>query len=40
VTDFFRTDFQNQVLADLENPQKIVFYNLNGKSLPILFKRS
>jgi outer membrane receptor protein involved in Fe transport len=32
VTDFFRTDFQNQVLADLENPQKIVFYNLNGKS--------
>ena len=32
VTDFFRTDFQNQVLADLENPQKIVFYNLNGES--------
>ena len=32
MTDFFRTDFQNQVLADLENPQKIVFYNLNGKS--------
>jgi outer membrane receptor protein involved in Fe transport len=32
VTDFFRTDFQNQVLVDLENPQKIVFYNLDGKS--------
>lgn len=32
VTDFFRTDFQNQVLADLENPQKLVFYNLEGKS--------
>ena len=32
ITDFFRTDFQNQVLVDLENPQKIVFYNLDGKS--------
>lgn len=32
ITDFFRTDFQNQVLADLENPQKLVFYNLEGKS--------
>lgn len=32
VADFFRTDFQNQVLADLENPQKLVFYNLMGKS--------
>lgn len=32
VTDFFRTDFQNQVIADLENPRKIVFYNLSGKS--------
>ena len=32
VTDFFRTDFQNQVLADLENPHKITFYNLTGKS--------
>jgi outer membrane receptor protein involved in Fe transport len=32
VTDFFKTDFQNQVLADLENSQKITFYNLNGKS--------
>ncbi len=32
VADFFRTDFQNQVLADLESPQKLVFYNLTGKS--------
>lgn len=32
VTDFFRTDFQNQVLVDLDSPQKISFYNLNGKS--------
>ncbi len=31
--DFFRTDFQNQVLVDLDiSPQKIVFYNLAGKS--------
>lgn len=33
VADFFRTDFQNQVLADLDvSPNKIVFYNLDGNS--------
>lgn len=33
VADFFRTDFQDQVLADLDvSPHKIVFYNLDGKS--------
>lgn len=33
VADFFRTDFQNQVLIDLDNsPQTILFYNLDGKS--------
>ena len=33
VADFFRTDFQDQVLADLDiSPNKIVFYNLAGKS--------
>ncbi len=33
VADFFRTDFQDQVLADLDvSPNKIVFYNLDGKS--------
>lgn len=33
VADFFRTDFQDQVLTDLDvSPQKIVFYNLDGKS--------
>lgn len=33
VADFFRTDFQNQVLTDLDvSPQKIVFYNLEGNS--------
>lgn len=33
LVDYFRTDFQNQVLLDLdESAQKIVFYNLEGKS--------
>ncbi|KQR95710.1 TonB-dependent receptor [Chryseobacterium sp. Leaf180] len=33
MADFFRTDFQDQVLADLDrSPQQLVFYNLNGKS--------
>ncbi len=33
VADFFRTDFQDQVLLDLDqSAQKIVFYNLAGKS--------
>jgi outer membrane receptor protein involved in Fe transport len=33
VADFFRTDFRNQVLADLDHsPQQILFYNLEGKS--------
>ncbi|MCP2037355.1 TonB-dependent receptor [Chryseobacterium sp. HSC-36S06] len=33
VADFFRTDFQDQVLADLDiSPNKIVFYNLEGNS--------
>lgn len=33
IADFFRTDFQNQVVIDLDNsPQSILFYNLEGKS--------
>lgn len=33
VADFFRTDFQDQVLIDLDSsPQHILFYNLDGKS--------
>jgi len=33
VADFFRTDFQDQVVLDLDNsPQKILFYNLDGES--------
>jgi len=30
--DFFRNDFTNQVVVDLENPRLVKFYNLQGKS--------
>ena len=30
--DFFRNDFKNQVVIDVENPGEIRFYNLQGKS--------
>ncbi len=31
--DFYRTDFQNQIVVDLDrDPQQVVFYNLQGKS--------
>lgn len=30
--DFFRNDFQKQVVVDLEDPRKTRFYELNGKS--------
>ncbi|OJW31535.1 MAG: TonB-dependent receptor [Sphingobacteriales bacterium 46-32] len=30
--DFFRNDFNNQVVVDLENPREVRFYNLQGKS--------
>ena len=30
--DFYRTDFQNQVVVDWENPQEVSFYNLSGDS--------
>ncbi len=39
VADFFRTNFQNQVLTDLDiSPQKIVFYNLKGESFANSFQ--
>ncbi|WP_187478483.1 TonB-dependent receptor domain-containing protein [Amniculibacterium sp. G2-70] len=38
VADFFRTDFQNQVLVDLDNPQKLSIYNLDGKSFANSFQ--
>lgn len=30
--DYYRTDFQNQIVADWENPQEVNFYNLDGES--------
>lgn len=30
--DFFRTDFEKQVVVDLENPREVQFYNLKGVS--------
>ncbi len=30
--DYYRTDFQNQIVVDYENPQQVSFYNLDGAS--------
>ncbi|MCW3160492.1 TonB-dependent receptor domain-containing protein [Chryseobacterium oryctis] len=39
IADFFRTDFQNQVLVDLDrSPQQLTFYNLDGKSFANSFQ--
>jgi outer membrane receptor protein involved in Fe transport/copper chaperone CopZ len=39
VTDFFRTDFHDQVLVDLDHsPQQLAFYNLKGKSFANSFQ--
>ncbi|WP_299113198.1 TonB-dependent receptor [uncultured Winogradskyella sp.] len=36
--DYYRTDFQNQVVVDWENPFEINFYNLDGKSFANSFQ--
>ena len=36
--DFYRTDFQNQVVVDYETPTEINFYNLNGESFANSFQ--
>ncbi len=36
--DFFRNDFNNQVIVDLENARAVSFYNLNGKSFSNSFQ--
>lgn len=39
IADFFKTDFQDQVLVDLDrSPQQLVFYNLDGKSFANSFQ--
>ena len=30
--DYYKTDFQNQIVVDYENPQEVSFYNLKGDS--------
>lgn len=32
ILDFYRTDFENQLVADMEDPRYIRFYNLEGKA--------
>ncbi|TLU98834.1 TonB-dependent receptor [Dyadobacter luticola] len=32
IADFYRTNFENQLVADLEDPRYIQFYNLSGKA--------
>ena len=36
--DFYRTDFQNQVVVDYESPTEINFYNLDGESFANSFQ--
>ncbi|MEM6516290.1 MAG: TonB-dependent receptor [Bacteroidota bacterium] len=36
--DFFRTDFNNQVVVDWENPDELNFYNLEGDSFANSFQ--
>ena len=39
LADFFRTDFQDQVMVDLDrSPQQLAFYNLEGKSFANSFQ--
>lgn len=34
VLDYYRTDFQNQLIADLEHPRELHFYYLSSRSAP------
>ncbi len=36
--DYYYTDFENQVVVDIENPREISFYNLSGKSFSHSFQ--
>jgi outer membrane receptor for ferrienterochelin and colicin len=36
--DFYRTDFENQVIVDWETPSEINFFNLNGSSFSNVFQ--
>lgn len=36
--DYYKTDFENQVVVDYENPNEVNFYNLEGKSFANSFQ--
>lgn len=38
IIDYYKTDFQNQVVVDYENPLEVNFYNLDGKSFANSFQ--
>ena len=38
ILDYYRTDFENQMVADLEHPGEIYFYNLKGQSFSNSFQ--
>ncbi|AQG82324.1 TonB-dependent receptor [Spirosoma montaniterrae] len=38
VLDYYRTDFQNQLVVDLEHPTHLYFYNLQGRSFANSFQ--
>jgi outer membrane receptor for ferrienterochelin and colicins len=38
VLDFYKTNFVNQLIVDMENADKVVFYNLNGRSFSNSFQ--
>jgi outer membrane receptor for ferrienterochelin and colicins len=38
VTDFYRTNFENQLVADFEDPKYIRFYNLKGRAFANSFQ--
>ncbi|GAB3919249.1 TonB-dependent receptor plug domain-containing protein [Larkinella terrae] len=40
VLDYYRTNFQNQLIADLEHPRELHFYYLSSRSAPGLKARS
>jgi outer membrane receptor for ferrienterochelin and colicin len=38
VIDYYKTDFSNQIVVDLENPRQVTFSNLKGKSFAESFQ--
>jgi len=38
VLDYFRTNFQNQLIVDVEHPRELHFYNLEGRSFANSFQ--